>query len=148
MKQASTQAEKKLRKKGENTTVILILIGFIAAISIIQLIQGAAAGEVGLPSMISPNNLLNIVSQTAYVGVAAMGMALVMIAGGIDLSVGMLTSFGLRLYRQRIYRLGNASCGGNHQGQRSSLCVALEAAMGFIISRLNVEPLINYTRAA
>ncbi len=140
MKQASTQAEKKLRKKGENTTVILILIGFIAAISIIQLIQGAAAGEVGLPSMISPNNLLNIVSQTAYVGVAAMGMALVMIAGGIDLSVGMLTSFGILFIAKGYIDWGMPLAAAIIVA--IVLCVALEAAMGFIISRLNVEPFI------
>lgn len=140
MKQASTQGEKKLRKRGENTTVLMLLIGFIAAITIIQLIMGAAAGEVKFPTMISPNNLLNILNQTAYVAVGAMGMALVMIAGGIDLSVGYLTSFGIIFIAKGYIDWGMSLATAIILA--IVLCVALETALGFIISRFEVEPFI------
>ncbi len=140
MKQANSQQAKPLKKRGENTTVLTILIAFIAAIVVIQLIQGAMEGELGFPSMISPNNLLNILSQTAYVGVAGMGMALVMIAGGIDLSVGMLSSLSVLFigvtYIDYDVPLATAVI------LSVLLCVGLQAMMGFIISRIEVEPFI------
>ena len=37
---------------------------------------------------ISPSHLLNIVRQAAPLGVAAMGQTIVLLVGGIDLSVG------------------------------------------------------------
>ncbi len=40
------------------------------------------------PRFLSPDNLLNILRNTSTVGVIALGMTLVIIAGGIDLSNG------------------------------------------------------------
>ncbi|HSA79952.1 MAG TPA: ABC transporter permease [Geminicoccaceae bacterium] len=43
-------------------------------------------------AFLRPNYLLNIVRQAAPVGIAAVGVTLVMIAGGVDLSVGAIIS--------------------------------------------------------
>jgi len=43
-------------------------------------------------AFLRPNYLLNILRQTAPVGIAAIGVTLVMIAGGVDLSVGAVIS--------------------------------------------------------
>ena len=43
-------------------------------------------------TFLQAENLRNLVSQNASVGVIAIGMTLVIIAGGIDLSVGSLTA--------------------------------------------------------
>jgi ribose/xylose/arabinose/galactoside ABC-type transport system permease subunit len=40
------------------------------------------------PSFLSVNNFMNIFRQISFVGIAAMGMTFVIIAGGIDLSIG------------------------------------------------------------
>ena len=78
--------------------------------------------------------------QVAVVGIMAMGMSVVMIGGGIDLSVGMLASF-VALF----LALGTTRWG---LGLVPSLilvivlAVAFEAAMGLVISRLSVEPFI------
>jgi len=42
------------------------------------------------PTFLQPQNLVNILEQRADVGIIAVGMTLVIIAGGIDLSVGSL----------------------------------------------------------
>lgn len=42
------------------------------------------------PNFLTTDNLLNIVRQVSLIGIAAVGMTFVMIAGGIDLSIGAL----------------------------------------------------------
>jgi len=45
------------------------------------------------PHFLQPQNLLNILRQVSYTGIIALGMTFVIIAGGIDLSVGSLAAF-------------------------------------------------------
>ena len=45
------------------------------------------------PFFIRPGNLVNILSQVSYTGMISLGMAFVIITGGIDLSVGSLVAF-------------------------------------------------------
>jgi ribose transport system permease protein len=45
------------------------------------------------PAFIRPTNLLNILNQHAEVGIIAVGMTIVIISAGIDLSVGSLMAF-------------------------------------------------------
>lgn len=132
--------QKKSAKKNENSTVLMLLVGFFAAIVVIQLITSAMAGAVAFPSMITLSNILNILNQVAPVGIMAMGMALVMIAGGIDLSGGMLTSFVAlfiaKSFRDWGFELGAAII------VAILMAILFQAAMGFVISRLKVEPFI------
>jgi ribose transport system permease protein len=46
----------------------------------------------GSNTFLKPENLINILQQSAAVGIVAMGMTLVICLGGIDLSVGSLTA--------------------------------------------------------
>lgn len=46
------------------------------------------------PKFATPNNILNIIDQSVVLAVVAMGMTLVIIAGGIDLSVAISLDFG------------------------------------------------------
>jgi ribose transport system permease protein len=62
---------------------VLIAFGVLFGISIIT--RGA--------SFLQFENLRNIVSQSAFVGMIAVGMTLVIISAGIDLSVGSLVAF-------------------------------------------------------
>jgi len=50
------------------------------------------------PGLLEPNNILNILSQNAQVGIIAVGMTFVMIAGGFDLSVGAVYAAGATFY--------------------------------------------------
>ena len=143
MKQSPVPQDRKkfaLFGRGENSTVLMIMVFFFVAVIVLQLLTSAAKGAVEYPSFISPENILNILTQVAVVGTMAMGMTVVMIGGGIDLSVGMLASFvGLFLAK------GTIDWG---MGLTASLitviilAVAFETAMGFAISRLSVEPFI------
>jgi ribose transport system permease protein len=64
---------------------ILTLLGpFIALL----IVFGIFAGN--NPRMLSEEVLLNILTQTVIVGIAAIGMTLIIISGGIDLSVGSM----------------------------------------------------------
>jgi len=45
------------------------------------------------PRFLEIQNLLNIMRQVSYTGIIALGMTFVIIAGGIELSVGSLTAF-------------------------------------------------------
>ena len=131
------QAEKKARFKSGNRNVFFILIGFVAVITVIQMIFIKPGS---FPTMISPSNLMNILIQVSATGIMAMGMTMVMIAGGIDLSVGMLTSF-VALYAAKSfidwdYSLAVALVAA------VAFAVLFESAMGWIISRLKVEPFI------
>ena len=55
----------------------------LVVFAVILIICGLAA-----PRFLRPNNLLNILRNTSIVGVIALGMTFVIIAGGIDLSSG------------------------------------------------------------
>lgn len=137
---ALEQQKKRGLFKGENSTVLLMLICFIAAVVIIQLITSTMAGQTAYPTIIAPSNLLNIMMQVAVVGTCAMGMTMIMVGGGIDLSVGMLMSF-VSLF----LALGTVKWGIGLPGSIVLvllLAVAFETGMGLVISRLSVEPFI------
>ena len=128
---------KKTRFKSGNMNVFLILVGFIAIITIVQMLFIRPGS---FPTMISPSNLMNIFMQVSATGIMAMGMTMVMVAGGIDLSVGMLTSFvALHTAKSFIdwgYPLAVALISS------VVFAVLFESLMGLVISRLKVEPFI------
>lgn len=55
---------------------------------------------VGWPNFLQIQNMLNILRQISYTGIIALGMTLVIISGGIDLSVGSMAAFtgGITIY--------------------------------------------------
>ena len=62
----------------------------------------------------SAQNLLNITRQVACTGIAALGMTLVIIAGGIDLSVGSLLALSGVSAVMVMGTLGQCQTGGRH----------------------------------
>jgi len=62
--------------------------GALIALALLFVVNVATRGT----SFLQIENLRNLVSQNAAVGIIAVGMTLVIIAGGIDLSVGSLTA--------------------------------------------------------
>ncbi|MDR1389029.1 MAG: ABC transporter permease [Treponema sp.] len=48
---------------------------------------------VGWPNFLTLGNITNIVKQSSYTGIIGLGMTLVIISGGIDLSVGSMMAF-------------------------------------------------------
>ena len=130
-------APESLFKRYENLTVLSIFVGFVVIIILWQLIM---TGGHRFPTFISPVNILNILQQVGVPGIVAVGMTMVMISGGIDLSVGMLASLV-----SIVTALGISKW---HLGVAPSIligilsAVVLESLMGYIISRTKVEPFI------
>ncbi|MDR3376626.1 MAG: ABC transporter permease [Ancalomicrobiaceae bacterium] len=126
-----------LFKRYENLTVLSIFASFVVIVVVVQLITTGASR---FPTFISPVNIVNILQQVAVPGIVAISMTMVMISGGIDLSVGMLASLvsivvamGISQWHLGVWPsilLGVASA------------VVLETIMGFIISRTRIEPFI------
>jgi len=127
-------------KRGDMSTVVIISIGFAVLVVLIQLLSGLFSGKVEFPSFISPLNLLNILMQVAGAGILVMGMTAVMIAGGIDLSVGMLVSMVGIFVAKGIKDWGIDLVPAILIG--ILIAVVAELIMGFIISQLNVESFI------
>ncbi len=51
------------------------------------------ASIVGWPTFLQTRNMTNILRQVSYTGIIGLGMTLIIISGGIDLSVGSMTAF-------------------------------------------------------
>jgi len=60
-----------------------VMIGLIVVIIVVSLIE---------PAFFTLNNILNILRQSSAIGLCALGMTYVMIAGGFDLSIGSTVS--------------------------------------------------------
>ena len=89
----------------------------------------------------NPLNLSNILAQSSMVGVAAVGMTVVMILGGFDLSIGAIAAItGLVAVlvfgdgQPLFMALGIAACVGTG--------IALGAVNGSLVSRVGINPLI------
>jgi ribose/xylose/arabinose/galactoside ABC-type transport system permease subunit len=130
-------ASASLFKRHENLTPLSIFVGFIVIIVVLQLIT---QGTSRFPTFISPVNILNILQQIGVPGIIAVGMTLVMISGGIDLSVGMLASLVSIITASGISKWHFGVVGSIAAGILAA--VVLETMMGYIISRKKVEPFI------
>lgn len=124
-------------KRHENLTPLSIFAGFIVVIVALQLVT---QGFGKYPTFVSPVNLLNILQQVGVPGIVAVGMTLVMLSGGIDLSVGMLASLVSIITSSGITKWHLGVPGSIAAGILTA--VLLETLMGFIISRTKVEPFI------
>jgi ribose transport system permease protein len=60
----------------------------LAALAVLFILSAIAS-----PYFLKPQNLINILKQVSYSGIIGLGMAFVIIGGGIDLSVGSMTAF-------------------------------------------------------
>jgi ribose transport system permease protein len=90
-------------------------------------------------TFVTRDNFAIVMQQTAVIGVAALGMTLVIIAGGIDLSVGSIIALGtvvIALLLQKGCSPLVAALGGVGA---SALCGALS---GLLITRLRLLPFV------
>ena len=82
------------------------------------------------PLFLQSENLLNIANQTVVVAVIAVGMTLVIVTGGIDLSVGSLVALAAVVSTLLIRRFGGADAGGAAMTLASLAAIALCAGIG------------------
>lgn len=100
------------------------------------------------PNFLKPANLLNIANQIAVIAIVAIGMTLVIIAGGIDLSVGSLIALSAVLVARfiRDYAGGTGASGlGMLLAAIAAivLCGGLGAFTGWMIIGFGVPPFIG-----
>ena len=113
--------------QSDTAPIFLVFIVFIIVVGFIQ------------PRFLMPMNIRNILIQVSITGMLALGMTLVMLSGGIDLSVGWFVSF-----------VGCAMAYLMVAGLSIPVVVILgifitilcSGVMGFIISRTKLEPFI------
>jgi ribose transport system permease protein len=90
------------------------------------------------PGFLARDNIFNILSQNAQVGLIALGMTFVMIAGGFDLSVGAIYAAGATFYaiEAKTFPLSIAAL--------LTLLLGLFAGTmnGLIVTRLKVNPFV------
>lgn len=97
-------------------------------------------------AFLSPNNLRNVADQIAVIAIIAVGMTLVIITGGIDLSVGSLVALSAVATAWAVRALG-----GEHAGSLA-VCAAFAAAIvlcggvglfsGLMITAFRIPPFI------
>ncbi len=121
-------------KQHDNTSILFVLIAIVVAVIIIEVIV------YGTFNFITPRNISNVLMQVAVTGIFALSMNLVMVSGGIDLSVGWMMSFLGAGFAALIRHVGLG------EPVVVLICIVtaigLQMLMGFIISRTKLEPFI------
>ncbi|OWJ63751.1 ribose ABC transporter permease [Inquilinus limosus] len=90
------------------------------------------------PGFLDIQNILNILSQNAAVGIIAVGMTFVMVGGGFDLSVGALYAAGATFYAAQAMSLPLPLAA------TLTLLVGVLAGLlnGLVITKLRVNPFV------
>ena len=83
------------------------------------------------PVFLSPTNLFNVLTRSAFIGIIAVGATFVIIAGGIDLSVGSMAAFiaGVMIIVMNT-AVGYVRCGRAHGLHRYFSLAAAGVAIG------------------
>jgi ribose transport system permease protein len=102
------------------------------------LVALAIMSQILYPGFLDPQNLKNILSQNAPVGIAAVGMTFVIVAAGFDLSVGAILAIGAVVYATFADR------GSFAVAAIITLAVGLAAGAinGLLVTRLRVNPFV------
>ncbi len=98
------------------------------------------------PTFLLTENLLNVANQIAVIAILAIGMTMVIITGGIDLSVGSLIALAAVIATGLIGHLGAAAATNASMLAASLaamlLCGAIGIFSGLVITRFRVPPFI------
>ncbi len=99
------------------------------------------------PQFYSFYNIKTIITQTVIVGIAALGMTLVIVSGGIDLSVGSQIALGTVVVATLLNTGGGAADAATGTVVFAALggiaaCAACGILIGLLVSRLNIVPFI------
>src|ERR1700733_15652365 len=79
-----------------NITNIILQYGMVWALIFLLIVA-----RIVYPAFLDSTNLRNILSQNAPVGIVAVGMTIVMIGGGFDLSVGGIFALGAVVFASK-----------------------------------------------
>ena len=125
--------------KNENLSIFLVLLFIIAAVIVVEFFM-VRNMDITKVAFVKPMNIANVLLQISITGMLALSMTLVMISGGIDLSIGQMMCFvgtGMAFLIK--------SAGWNEYGVAALglvVAVAFQLVMGLIISRTKLEAFI------
>jgi ribose transport system permease protein len=98
------------------------------------------------PTFLLADNLLNVANQIVVIAVIAVGMTMVIITGGIDLSVGSLVALSAVITGTLIVRGGGLEAGSGAMLLAClgavAACAAVGGFSGLMITRFQVPPFI------
>jgi ribose transport system permease protein len=106
------------------------------------------AAIIGRPYFLQVENLVNVMRQSSYTGIIALGMTFVIISGGIDLSVGSMAAFvascGVLVMNYFIKSPGVGEIGPIILGIGTMIVlgVASGALNGFLVTKGKIVPFI------
>ncbi len=123
----------------ENLSIFLVLVVVIVATYLVELF-GVRDGNVAKVAFLKPLNISNVLLQISTTGILAISMTLIMVSGGIDLSVGQMmcflgTGMAFLLRTQGFSEPAMVLTG-------VVVAVLCQLFMGWIISRTKLEPFI------
>ena len=135
------RANNSLRRvmRQENTPTLIVLVFILVAVFFVEYLI-VRDGDLSKVAFVKPMNISNVLLQISTTGILAIGMTLIMISGGIDLSVGQMMCF-----------IGTAAAFLIRSAGFSELAMVVTAIilavffqllMGLIISRTKLEPFI------
>lgn len=120
------------------------LLGLVAIV--IAAIILSPQDREGWPIFLSVGNWTNIVRQMSEIGILALGMTLVILSAGIDLSVGSILALGATLTAKMLMQWDPGIGPWLHISLAVGLAVAATGLTGFfnglIIARLSVQPFV------
>ena len=123
----------------ENLPIFLVLVVMIVVVYLVELF-GVRGGDVTKVAFLKPLNVSNVLMQISTTGILAISMTLIMVSGGIDLSVGQMMCF---LGTGMAFLLRNQ---GFSEPAMVVTCfvvaIVCQLFMGLIISRTKLEPFI------
>jgi ribose transport system permease protein len=102
------------------------------------------AGALVNPDFLTPSNLLNVVTRSAFIAIIAVGATFVIAGGGLDLSVGSMAALVAGVMILTLNNLGTADPSALAIGMvvALSLSAACGLANGLIVTFGRIEPFI------
>lgn len=125
--------------KQENLPIFLVLVVMIVVMYFVELFW-VRNGEIAKVAFLKPLNVSNVLLQVSTTGILAISMTLIMISGGIDLSVGQMMCFLGTLMAYLLRTQGFSEPAMVIAGV--VVAVLCQLSMGLIISRTKLEPFI------
>ena len=123
-------------KKAFNWRNHTTLIGFLGLFVLATII--------GWPNFLQVRNIVTLLRQVSYTGIIALGMTLIIISGGFDLSVGSMTAFAGGVAIFAMNSMGQDNPVGVLVGIITAIVFAtiLGAFNGFLVTKWNIAPFI------
>lgn len=138
---SNTLGQNKLKRRSSLSDSNLLLIITIA----VFVVMYASAVFYLRQGFLKPQMFFNILNENASLLVLSCGLTLVMITGGIDISVGQVTSLVCMTCAVYLQKVNDGVIGGN---VFTSMCIALAIGLafgivqGFLVAYLEFQPFI------